>query len=70
MSNADFSPCDIWMMSTNKSAPNPTDRIKEIPVATILLYQYCERDGNKFEELTALFEECFEAGRKYERGSG
>lgn len=61
-----MSPAIIWLISTQKPASNPTPKIKTVPVGTILLFNYCDNDPDKFEALTLLFEECFEAGRRYD----
>lgn len=66
MTDLKFTPGVIWTMSTQVPAPNPTPQLKTLPVATILLYKYCHKDPDKFEELTKLFDDCFEAGRRYD----
>lgn len=50
---------DIWMMSESVDMNG-----LEVPVCTLLLYKFCKKDGDMFEELTNLMKMAYSAGKE------
>ena len=55
LTSTDF---DVWFFG-QRSVTQPS-----LPIATELLYRFCQDDQDKFADLCAILEQCFNAGVK------